>query len=136
MLDEALVWAAKAGRVPVLPPLVARGARVDADPYHGTARTWAAVNGRVGAVAWLFDHGAPMNQRATFGGPTHGEGVTALHLAAQADRTEVVALLLARGADPTLRDTLYGGTARRWAEHGGSGRETLRVLDDAMTSRA
>lgn len=136
VLDEALVWAAKAGRVLVLPLLVALGARLDADPYRGTPLAWAAFNGRVDAVAWLLDHGAPVNQCAAFGGPTHGEGVTALHLAAQADRARVAALLLARGADPTLRDRLHGGTARGWAEHGGGGRDTLRVLDDAVAVRA
>ena len=36
VLDEALVWAAKADRVTVLPQLVGLGARVEADPYRGT----------------------------------------------------------------------------------------------------
>ena len=53
VLDEALVWAAKSDRVEVLGPLVELGARVDADPYRGTALTWAAVErpGRVGPQA-------------------------------------------------------------------------------------
>lgn len=121
-LDEALVWAAKSGRVEVLPLLVERGARVSANPYRGTPLVWAAANGRVEAVRWLLEHGADLNQRATFGGPSHGEGVTALHLAAQNDRLEVVELLLARGADPTVRDALYGSTPAGWAEHQGSRR--------------
>ena len=37
MLDEALVWAAKSDRVEALPALVELGARIDADPYRGTA---------------------------------------------------------------------------------------------------
>ena len=49
VLDEALVWAAKAGRVEALALLVELGAEVDADPYRGTPLTWAAVNGRVAA---------------------------------------------------------------------------------------
>ena len=84
VLDEALVWAAKADRVEALRLLVELGARVDADPYRGTALTWAAANGRVEAIRALVELGADPNRRGTFGGPDHGEGVTALHLAAQA----------------------------------------------------
>ena len=47
---------------------------------------WAAANGRVGSIRKLVELGADPNQRATFGGPDHGEGVTALHLAAQSGR--------------------------------------------------
>ena len=63
----------------------------------------------------LVDLGADPNQRGTFGGPDHGEGVTALHLAAQAGRAEAVDALLALGADPTIRDSLHGGDAAGWA---------------------
>ena len=34
VLDEALAWAARSDRVEVLEPLVARGARLDADVYR------------------------------------------------------------------------------------------------------
>lgn len=115
ILDEALVWAAKSDRVDAMALLVSRGARVGADPYRGTALTWAASRGNVGAVTWLLDHGAAVNQRATFGGPGHGQGVTALHLAAQTDKREMVELLLARGADPTVQDALYHSTPAGWA---------------------
>lgn len=125
VLDEALVWAAKSGRTDVMPLLIDRGARVDADPYRGTPLVWAAANGHTDAAGWLLDHGAAVNRRATFGGPSHGEGVTALHLAAQSDRTEVVELLLARQADPMLRDALYDSTPAGWAEHGGATRAAL-----------
>ena len=118
VLDEALVWAAKSDRVEVMPLLVERGARVDADPYRGTPLIWAATKGRIAAARWLIEHGANVNQRATFGGPSHGQGVTALHLAAQSGQLEMVRFLLDRGADPTIKDDLYGGTALGWAEHG------------------
>jgi ankyrin repeat protein len=118
VLDEALVWAAKADRVEALECLVGLGARVESDPYRGTALLWAAANGRVGAIRRLVELGADPNQRATFGGPTHGEGVTALHLAAQAGRREAVEALLALGADPTIRDGLYHGDAVGWARFG------------------
>lgn len=129
VLDEALVWAAKSDRPEVMPLLVERGARVDADPYRGTPLIWAAANGRLKAARWLLDHGADVNRRATFGGPSHGNGVTALHLAAQNDHSEMVELLLARAGDPTIRDALYDGTAEGWAEHGGAQRAlaTLRA---------
>jgi ankyrin repeat protein len=119
VLDEALVWAAKSGRDEAVAALVGMGGRVDADPYRGTALTWAAVNGRVSTLRLLVHLGADPNRRATFGGPDHGEGVTALHLAAQAGRADAVEELLALGAEPTVRDALHGGTPAGWAHHGG-----------------
>jgi ankyrin repeat protein len=119
VLDEALVWAAKAGRVEALSRLVELGAQVDADVYRGTALTWAAVNGRVEAIERLLELGADPNRRGTFGGPDHGEGVTALHLAAQAGRAEAVDVLLASGADATVVDALHGGNPAGWASFGG-----------------
>ena len=119
VLDEALVWAAKSDRVEAIRLLVELGARVDADPYRGTALTWAAVNGRVGSVRTLVQLGADPNQSGTFGGPDHGEGVTAINVAAQAGQREAVTTLLELGADPMIRDRLHGGTARGWAQVGG-----------------
>ncbi len=127
ILDEALVWAAKSDRTDVMPLLVARGARVGADPYRGTPLLWAAANNRVSAAGWLLEHGADVNQRATFGGASHGHDVTALHLAAQRDHTQMVELLLARGADRTIKDALYESTPAGWAEHGGA-RRALAAL--------
>ena len=99
--------------------LVELGARVDADPYRGTPLTWAAVNGRVDSIRTLVDLGADPNQRGTFGGPSHGEGVTAIHLAAQAGQREAVVTLLELGADPLMLDNLHGGKALGWARVGG-----------------
>lgn len=120
VLDEALAWAARSDRVETLPVLLERGARIDTDVYRGTPLVWAAATGRADAVRWLLDHGADPNQRSTFGGPSHGEAITALHVAAQSDSLAVVALLLERGADAQLRDALYGADAASWAEHGGA----------------
>ncbi len=61
-----------------------------------------------------------MNQRASFGGPDHGEGVTALHLAAQAGRRGAVEALLELGADATVRDSLHDGTPAGWASSAGT----------------
>jgi ankyrin repeat protein len=119
VLDEALVWAAKSDRIDAIRLLVELGARVDADPYRGTSLTWAAVNGRVASVRTLVELGADPNRRGTFGGTSHGEGVTAIHLAAQAGRREAVATLLELGADPLIVDRLHGGNALGWARQSG-----------------
>ncbi len=122
------------GRLEVMELLVERGARVDADPYRGTPLLWAAATGRLEAARWLFDHGADVNQRATFGGPQHGAGVTALHLAAQDNRRlPLVEFFVARGADPTVEDAIYHGTPASWATHLGA-REVATYLN-GLTSR-
>lgn len=120
ILDEALVWAAKSGRHEVMAMLIERGARIDADPYRGTPLIWAACNHRTSTVEWLLKHGATVNRRGTFGGPSHGQGVTALHLAAQENDVEVARILVEHGADPTVEDELHHGTPASWAEHFGA----------------
>jgi ankyrin repeat protein len=119
VLNEALVWASKADRVEVLGLLVERGADVNADPYRGTPLLWAAAKNRLAAARWLLEHGAKIG-RGTFGGLSHGQGVTALHLAAQNDFVEMAQLLLDSGADVTIEDDNYHATAAGWAEHFGS----------------
>ncbi|NBB82630.1 MAG: ankyrin repeat domain-containing protein, partial [Alphaproteobacteria bacterium] len=42
--DEALVWAAKAGRIEAMARLVDRGANLDGEPCNGRALHWAAAN--------------------------------------------------------------------------------------------
>jgi len=118
-LDEALAWAARSDRVDTLDVLVARGARVDADVYRGTALAWAAATGRVAAVERLIVLGADPSGRGTFGGPDHGDGITALHLAAQNGDIAVIRALLAGGADPAVVEAAHGGTAADWAGHFG-----------------
>jgi ankyrin repeat protein len=119
VLDEALVWAAKSDRAQAIRLLVELGARADADPYRGTALTWAAANGRIASIRTLVELGADPNQRGTFGGPSHGEGVTAILLAAQSGHREAVAMLLELGADPLIQDKLHGGNALGWARVAG-----------------
>ena len=118
VLDEALVWAAKSGRVDAIRLLAELGARVDADVYRGTPLIWAAANGRVDAIDTLIELGAEPNQRGTFGGPSHGQGVTAIHLAAQSGQRAAVTALLDAGADPLILDDLHGGDALGWARAG------------------
>ena len=134
VIDEALVWAAKSDRVEVMPLLVARGASIAADPYRGTPLLWAAANGRVRAATWLLDHGADVNSRATFGGMSHGQDVTALHLAAQDGDLKMGELLVAYGADATLKDAIYHSTPAGWATHSGA-TEVAAYLERIAQSR-
>ena len=76
-------------------------------------------DGRDGRDAGAAGAGRRVDGRSTFGGPTHGEGVTALHIAAQSGQAEAVELLLDAGADPTVFDGHGYGTPDGWAEHGG-----------------
>ncbi len=114
--DEALAWAARNDRADALRTLVARGADVNADVYRGTALAWAAASGKLDAVRTLLDLGADVNLAGTFGGPTHGEGVTALHLAAQSGHLDVIRVLVESGADRGARDANFGSTPETWAE--------------------
>jgi ankyrin repeat protein len=119
VLDEALSFAARNDRSDALEQLVARGADVAADVYRGTALAWAAATGRAGAIRTLVALGADPDQRTTFGGSDHGDGATALHLAAQGGHRDAVAALLEAGADRTIADGIHGGTPAGWAEFGG-----------------
>jgi ankyrin repeat protein len=119
VLDEALAWAARSDRADAVRLLVERGARVDADVYRGTALAWAAACGRVDAIEALLACGAAVDGLATFGGPDHGDGVTALHLAAQSGSAGAVRALLAAGADPALHDGLHDSPPSGWASFGG-----------------
>jgi ankyrin repeat protein len=130
VLDEALAWAARNDRADALEALVSRGAEPDADVYRGTALVWAAACGRVAAIRRLVALGADPRARSTFGGPDHGEAVTALHLAAQSGHDEAAETLLELGADPAATDGLHGGTPAGWAEHGGH-----RALAERLRAR-
>jgi ankyrin repeat protein len=126
VLDEALAWAARSDRVLALDALVANGARPDGEVYRGTALTWAAACGHPAAIRRLVTLGADPSLRTTFGGPQHGEGITALHLAAQGGHIDAIRALLELCADRSLKDSLYDGTPADWAEH--SGHEAARAL--------
>jgi len=68
----------------------------------------AARSGDAALVTRLLDQGADVNAKFRY-------GTTALFKAAERGHTEVVKILLARGADATVKDTFYGATAMTWA---------------------
>jgi ankyrin repeat protein len=71
----------------------------------------AAVDfGHRALVAWLLDRGAAVDARSG------GADETCLHSAAWNGDLAMVELLLARGADPLLRDREHDGTPAGWAE--------------------
>jgi hypothetical protein len=70
---------------------------------------WEAVRqGDLALVTSLLDQGADVNAKFRY-------GATALFKAAERGHTEIVKLLLARGADVTVKDTFYKATAMTWA---------------------
>jgi ankyrin repeat protein len=127
LLDESLTWAARNGRLQSMERLVALGARVDANPYRGTPLLWATFTDAVDAAAWLLEHGADPNQRHDFGGAGHGVGAVALHLGAEYGSLRCLELLLARGADPNVRDAAHHATPLQWALHVGSPEAAARL---------
>lgn len=70
----------------------------------------AAGSGLWDATLRLIEQGFAVDGRTTT------LGATALHLAAGLGRPQVVAALLAAGADPAATDTTYRRTPRGWAE--------------------
>ena len=119
VLDEALVWSARSGRVESMAALVARGARVDATPYRGTPLVWCVYADHLEAATWLLDAGADPDVVHDFGGAEHGRSATAMHLAAQYSCLRTLALLLERGAATDVADALYHATPLQWAEYAG-----------------
>lgn len=123
IIDEALVYAAKCGRIAALEFLLQRGAAINAEPYNGTALHWACSTGQVACVAWLIDHGADIHQLSKFGGES---GLSPLHVAAWSGKTEVARLLVEKGSDVNLRERRYFATPLDWAEF--NGRQETRAF--------
>ena len=119
VLAEALAWAARSDRVAVLDVLADAGARLEADVYRGTPLIWAASCGRAAAIERLLALGAAPNGRGSYGGESHGRGVTPLHLAGASGNADAVRVLLDAGADPSAVDGHGYGTPAGWAAHGG-----------------
>ena len=140
--EQVLMEAAFNGDLEEVQRLVSAGAVVDAaDPDQRTSLMWAAFNGHTAVVDFLLEQGAKLNAKDSNGrnalmyassGPfaetvdlllTKGaevnvqgtlEGFTALMTAAAEGQVDVVRLLLAYGADPSLTDQ-DGDTAASFA---------------------
>ena len=115
VLDEALSYAARNGRIEAAAYLVGHGADVDGLAYESRPMLYAAWKNRIEMIEWLLDHGAGIDGTGWLGG--HVKGATALHLAANSGHLELAKFLIERGADPTLRDSEYNGPPDGWAHH-------------------
>ncbi|HET6893726.1 MAG TPA: ankyrin repeat domain-containing protein [Pyrinomonadaceae bacterium] len=93
----------------MLAPLVALAQNAQNAQQDLNEQFWEAVRkGDVAAVTAFLDKGVDVNVKFRY-------GQTALFKAAERGHTDVVKLLLARGADVTVKDTFYGATAMTWA---------------------
>jgi ankyrin repeat protein len=82
-----------------------------------------AKRNNIAAVKWLLEHGVDPSARWNH----WGAEVTPLHLAILGGHPEVVRVLLAAGADPSIRDTQHKANAIEWAEFFGH-KEIVRIL--------
>jgi ribosomal protein S18 acetylase RimI-like enzyme len=131
---ETVAWAER----------LARGIPTDTDssmalietmPNDESPLAFAARFGQASSALWLIEHGAArdipalaklglwseieaalrdphlVNARI----PPHGR--TPLHIAVMENDRKLVSLLLAAGADTTIRDDEFGGTPQEWANH-------------------
>lgn len=104
-----------------------RGSGPEADPTEVVqdALLFAVVNGHEAVVEHLLDHGADVDHCR----PWAVEVVTPLHGAAWAGWPAMTRLLLARGAETTIRDPRHAATAVGWASHLGRA-EVLGVFTE------
>jgi ankyrin repeat protein len=96
-----------------------------------------AKSGNTAAVKWLLEHGADPNARWNH----WNDSLTSLHLAVLGNHPDATRVLLAAGADPSIRDTEHHSDALGWAQfflqHRGDsaekrkrGHEIVRLLEE------
>ncbi len=102
-LTTPLMYAAEIGSLQAMELLIARGADVNAQNTLGiTALMWSSSN--VGKVRLLLSHNADPNKATQM-------GRTAMMMAAASSpSSEILKMLMAKGADAKAKDT-FGGTA-------------------------
>jgi ankyrin repeat protein len=109
----ALMWASFNGHTAVARYLLDQGANVNAKDADGRGALMYASSGPFAeTVKLLLDRGAQVDLQGT------AEGFTALMTAAAEGQLAVVQLLLARGANPSIRDE-DGDTAASFARQKG-----------------
>lgn len=98
----ALAVAIEEGKeLPVLETLRIAGANI----LEKGLLAMAAWEGRLDIVNWLLDHGAAVNEDVETSILVPHDKGTALHVAAEAGRVDVIGVLLGRGADWRVRDS-------------------------------
>lgn len=129
-----LTFAAFTGDVASIPYLLDAGAEIDhAMPRGGeTALHHAADNDQTDAVRLIIQHGADVNHRTRDNGPSELNfgtfwGETPLHVAAVRGDEEMIEVLLAGGADKTIKTT-KGETPLDQAERHQRPEEILQLL--------
>lgn len=120
-----LAAAAGLGRLTELRELLGRRPSED---QLGRALLAAAIHGQDEALSALVRDGSVDVNRCI------GLGTTALHTAAFEGHQSCVEQLLELGADSTLRDGRFNGTAADWARHGGHDR-LADLLQNAALAR-
>jgi len=89
------------------------------------ALVFASLCGQLDVVRLLLDRGTRIDATP----PGSHWTATALHTAAGQGHVEVVELLLARGADPSIQDARYQSTPLGWAAHQGR-HDVVALLTD------
>jgi hypothetical protein len=105
--ESALMHAAWRGQVAAMRWLIGKGALVDSGPMQWSALHYAAFAGQAEAAGVLLDHGADINARSS-------NGSSVLMMAVYEGHEPLVKALLARGADPRVKND-RGEGALEWA---------------------
>ncbi|NET35384.1 MAG: ankyrin repeat domain-containing protein [Cyanothece sp. SIO1E1] len=116
----ALINATQAGDLQTVEMLLANGVDPNAVVNTNTALTFAARDGQLAIARTLINQGADVNW-------IDGENVTPLILASFKGHVELVKLLLAHGANPTIRDQWHR-TALDYALRRGEDDEIAQLL--------
>jgi hypothetical protein len=119
---DALVAAALAGDAPAVRRLrAAHPEALDAarSAHPGLIVRVAAAAARRDAIRLLVELGFPVDGLGRADLPIDQPWETALHHAAAQGDDDMVEQLLRLGADPTIPDARFGGTAADWARHFG-----------------